>query len=84
MLRDLSTEEMALRFATRHGVGMTAEQRFGRLIDIVRDFAEHGSVRCGWPKGYGQWKDGNCACGLTEALRDAGLPVEWAGGPPPE
>lgn len=62
---------------------VSVEERFGRLIDIIHDFAEHSSVRCGWPENYRQWQNGTCPCGLTEALRDAGLPVEWAGGPPP-
>lgn len=52
------------------------------LKAIIEEFADHQSVRCGWPAGYGQWRDGDCACGLTRALREAGLPVEWAGGPP--
>lgn len=74
------TEQIAADFA-RSDAGMPPEERFGRLIDLIRDFAEHGSPRCGWPAGYEQWRDGDCPCGLTEALRDAGLPVEWAGGP---
>lgn len=53
-----------------------------QLEGIVREYADHQSVRCGWPAGYKQWVDGDCACGLTVALREAGLPVEWAGGPP--
>lgn len=55
-----------------------------KLTGIIEEYTEHQSVRCGWPAGYKQWRDGDCACGLTRALREAGLPVEWAGGPPEE
>ena len=55
-------------------------------VELIREYADHQSVRCNWPKGYDQWKDyGNgfdCACGLVKALREVGLPVEWAGEPP--
>ena len=60
---------------------MTSD-REAKLHDLIREYADHQSVRCHWPKRYGQWIDGDCACGLTEALREVGLPVEWAGGPP--
>lgn len=77
-MSQFDTEQIALAFARGRGMphGMRCEERFGRLIDVIYDFAEHSSPRC-----YGQWRDGDCPCGLTEALREAGLPVEWARGP---
>ena len=76
----VSIEALAQAFATDDH--MSREERYGRLIDLVCDFAQHTSPRCIWPAEYRQWKNGHCPCGLTAALRDAGLPVEWAGGPP--
>lgn len=56
--------------------------RIRKLEALIEEFADHQSNRCGWPKGYEQWKEGHCACGLTEALAEVGLSIEWAGGPP--
>lgn len=59
-----------------------------KLVELIQNYAQHDSVRCGWPAGYEQWRfDENgkateCACGLVESLIELGLPVEWAGGPP--
>lgn len=46
------------------------------LMAIIEEHAVHTAWRCEhkdrWP-----WEP-DCMCGLTKALRDAGLPLEWA------
>jgi len=48
--------------------------------EIIGKYASHQSWRCGYPDRY-PWDDpqhNDCPCGLVKALREAGLPKEWA------
>lgn len=53
-----------------------------RLAVIVKDYAQHDAWRCAYQSRY-PW-DPDCHCGLTNALREAGLPLEWAALDDPE
>jgi len=44
-----------------------------RLREVIQEYAQHDSWRCGHPGRYPQ--DEDCPCGLLSTLRDAGL--DW-------
>lgn len=56
------------------------------LLDVLCDYIEHGSWRCGHPphyyladgKGNAMHERGECPCGLMKVLRDY-LPADLAG-----
>lgn len=56
---------------------MTVHDKHTRpLLAIIEEYAEHAAWRCAYQSRF-PW-DPDCPCGLTAALRAAGLPVEWA------
>jgi hypothetical protein len=58
------------------------ENQGDRLRAIIDGWAQHDSWRCEYPPHYyfadGPPDDGDCACGLLSALREAGIdPEPW-------
>jgi hypothetical protein len=67
--------------ANRHLESARAEgarQERKRLVALLGEHVEHTSWRCEHPPHYylAEPPENDCACGLTSALREAGL--EWA------